>query len=314
MKCFISETEFHITEPTVVSIGKFDGRHAGHQKLLRTMLAYKETRGLKAAVFTFDLAPAVCLQGLSAQVITTDAERRAGMEAMGIDYLVEYPFTQETAKMPAETFVRKILVGQMNAKVIVAGTDCGFGYRRAGNAALLKRLSGELGYEAEIIEKEQDGGRDISSSYVKEELDRGHMEKAAVLLGRPYCISGTVVHGNHIGGPKLHRPTANLIPPAEKYLPPFGVYVSRVRLDGRYVGGITDIGRKPTVEDRDWPVGVETNLLDWSGDLYGKEIAVELLNFERSERKFDDLEELMSQLARDEEYARFYLDRHQCLC
>ncbi len=313
MICFIGQTDFHIEEPTVVSIGKFDGRHAGHQKLLQRMLAWKAERGYRTAVFTFDLPPAAKAAGLPRRVITTGAERRAGMEAAGIDYLVEYPFTEPMSHMPAETFVREILVGKMNAKAIVAGTDCGFGYQRAGDAALLKRLAGELGYEAEIIEKAQDGGRDISSSYIKEELDRGHMEKVNELLGRPYCISGTVVHGNHIGGPKLAHPTANLIPPPEKYLPPFGVYVSRLDLDGRKYGGVTNIGRKPTVEGH-WPVGAETNILDWSGDIYGRDIRVELLNYERPEQKFDSLEELKKQLERDEEYARSYLDKHRSLC
>ncbi len=313
MQCFVSETDFHITEPTVVSIGKFDGRHAGHQTLLRKMLEWKAKRGYKTAVFTFDMSPTARLEGHPRQVITTDAERRAGMEALGIDYLVEYPFTEQVSQMPPEVFVQEILVGKMNAKAVVAGTDCGFGYRRSGDAGLLRKLAGKLGYEVEIIDKVRDGDRDISSSYIKEELERGHMEKVNELLGQPYSFCGTVVHGNHIGGPRLGHPTANLIPPEEKCLPPFGVYVSRVLLDGRAVGGVTNIGRKPTVEGH-WPVGVETNLLDWEGDLYGRDIQVQLLNFERPERKFDGLEELKRQLERDEEYARSYLDNHKSLC
>lgn len=307
MRCFIGETDFHITQPTVVTIGKFDGRHAGHQKLLHRLLEWKAERGLRTAVFTFDLSPAVRLEGLTHRVITTEEERRAGMEELGIDYLVEYPFTEQVSHMPAETFVREILVGRMNAKAIVAGTDCSFGYQRRGGAELLRQMAKELGYEVEIIEKARDGARDISSSYIKEELDKGHMEKVCELLGQPYSFCGTVIHGNHIGGPKLHHPTANLIPPEEKYLPPFGVYVSRVRLDGRYFGGVTNIGRKPTVEGH-WPVGVETNLLDWEGDLYGRVIRVELLNYERSEQKFASLEELDKQLKRDEAYARSWLE------
>ncbi len=313
MRYIIGETEFHIPEPTVVTIGKFDGRHEGHRKILRRMLAIKEERGLKTAVFTFHLDASAQVPSIPRQVITTETERRAGMEAMGIDYLVEYPFTEQVSRIPAETFVREILVGKMNAKAIVAGTDCGFGYRRAGDARMLQRLAAELGYEAEIIDKVRDGERDISSTYIKEELDKGHIEKVNALLGRPYSFCGTVVHGTHIGGPLLGHPTANLIPPEEKYLPPFGVYVSRVRTDGRILGGVTNIGRKPTVEGS-WPVGVETNLLDWSGDLYGREISVQLLHFERPERKFASLEELKRQLERDEESARSYLDTHRCLC
>ncbi len=312
MKCFIGETEFHILEPTVVAIGKFDGRHTGHQKILRRMLQLRDERGWRTAVFTFGPAAGGQVPSIPRKVITTGAERRAGMESMGIDYLVEYPFTEQVSHMPAEDFLREILIAKMNAKAVVAGTDCGFGYKRSGDAKLLLRLAGELGYEAEIIDKVRDDDRDVSSSYVKEELDKGHIEKVNELLGHPYSFCGTVVRGDQIGGPKLGHPTANIVPPPEKYLPPYGVYVSRVLLDGKWYGGVTDIGEKPTFGGR--PAAVETNLLDWSGDLYGRDIQVQLLHFERPEQKFGSLGELKEQLGRDEEYARSYLDKHSSLC
>ena len=313
MKRITGETEFRIEEPAVVAVGKFDGRHKGHQKLLNRMMEWKKRCGYQTAVFTFDLSPSVKIESIPERVITTREERRQSLADMGIDYLVEYPFPEETAHMPAEEFIKKILLEKMNAKAIVAGSDCGFGYRRQGNAELLLRLAPKLGYEAEIIEKARDEQRDISSSYIKEELDAGHMEKVSLLLGEPYSVSGTVVHGNHIGGPLLDCPTANLIPPAEKYLPPFGVYVSRVHVDGACCGGMTNIGRKPTVEGH-WPVGVETLLFGWDGDLYGKKIRVELLHFERPEQKFGSLEELKKQLQYDKEYAASYLDKHKSPC
>ncbi len=313
MKCFISDTSFQIEEPTVATIGKFDGRHKGHQKLLGRMLEWKKKYGYKTTVFSFDMSPMVCLKGIRQPVITTNEERRAGMEKIGIDYLVEYPFTREVSHLPAEEFLRTILLGKMNARVIVVGTDCAFGYQRAGNAELLKRLAPELGYQVEVVVKEEDEHREISSTYVKEELDKGNIERANRLLGRPYAFHGTVVHGNHVGGPLLDFPTANLIPQPDKYLPPFGVYVSRVLADGQYYGGVTNIGRKPTVEGHA-PVGVETHLFGWDGDLYGKNIEVQLLNFERPEQKFDSMEELKAQLQRDKEYAQTYLDNHRMPC
>jgi len=314
MKCFISEADFQIGEPTVVTIGKFDGRHKGHQKLLGQMLEWKKRYGYKTAVFTFDMAPVACIEGQPQKVITTNQERRNNMEKMGIDYLVEYPFTKEVAHLSAEEFLKHILLGQMNARAIVVGTDCGFGYRRAGNAGMLKRLAPELGFELEVIEKEQDTSvhRDISSTYVKEELDRGNIEKANELLGEPYAIHGYVVHGNHLGGPILGFPTANILPPPEKYLPPFGVYVSRVFVDGRYYGGITNIGRKPTIAGEN-PVGVETFVFDLEENLYGRLIEVQLLNFERPEQKFETLDQLRQQISLDKEYGRSYLDKHKIL-
>lgn len=304
----ISDTrQFQIDEPTVATIGKFDGRHVGHQKLLGEMLKIKKESGLKTAVFSFEIVPASVTSGRKQSVITTNQERRNNLEKMGIDYLVEYPFTMEVAHMPPEDFVRNILVGQMQAQVIVAGTDCGFGYQRSGNARLLEKLAPRYGYRADIIQKAQEDHRDISSTFVREELDVGNIEKANELLGEPYAIHGTVVHGNHIGGSVLGFPTANILPPPEKHLPPFGVYVSRVRVDGACYGGVSNIGKKPTVEGIS-PVGVETYIIGFDEDLYGKNIEVQLLHFLRPEQKFSSLENLKEQIERDKQASVKYLD------
>lgn len=303
----ISDTrDFKIEEPTVVTIGKFDGRHKGHQKLLREMLAIRREYSYKTAVFTFSMAPSALIQGRFQTVITTNQERRNHMQKMGIDYLVEYPFTKEASHLPPEEFLSHILVGQMHAKAIVVGTDCGFGFQRAGDAGLLMRLSGKYGYLLRVIDKAREDNRDISSTYVKEELNRGKIEKANELLGEPYSIHGTVVHGNHIGGSVLGFPTLNILPPAEKHLPPFGVYVSRVLIEGVWYGGITNIGRKPTIEGKS-PVGVETYVFGFSREIYGEQIEVQLLNFERPERRFGSLDELKAQLLKDKEYGLKYL-------
>jgi riboflavin kinase/FMN adenylyltransferase len=311
MQVIAGTREFQIKEPTVVTIGKFDGRHKGHQKLLQRMLLLGKQKGFRTAIFTFDMAPAGVVSGKKQSLITTNAERRNNMEKTGIDYLVEYPFNQEVAQMPPEEFVERILVGQMKAQAIVAGTDCGFGYRRAGDAALLQRLAPDYGYEAVIIEKEQDEHRDISSTYIREQLDEGHIGKANELLGEPYAIHGEVVHGNHIGAPLLGFPTANLLPPPEKYLPRFGVYASRVLIDGKYYSGVSNIGAKPTITGEN-PVGVETFVLGLESgvDLYGKNIEVQLLDFERPEQKFAGLKELKARIELDKQYAAEYFERH----
>lgn len=304
---YITETKhFQINEPTVVTIGKFDGRHRGHQKLLKRMLGVKKDTGYQTAVFTFDMTPGTLVEGKKQSVITTNLERKNNLERIGIDYLVEYPFTEETAHMSPEDFVKDILAERMSARIIVVGTDCSFGYQGAGNAACLEEWKSRYGYELIVIPKEQDDNRDISSTYVREELDAGNMEKANELLGQPYAVHGTVVHGNHIGGSVLGFPTANLLPPPEKHLPAFGVYVSKVYVDGTYYGGVTNIGKKPTVSG-DSPVGVETFLYGIDEDIYGKNIEVQLLSFIRPEKKFDGLEQLKAQIGRDRDYALTYL-------
>ncbi|MEW4412911.1 riboflavin biosynthesis protein RibF [Clostridium sp. AN503] len=309
MEIITGTRDFQIQEPTVVTIGKFDGRHKGHQKLLRELLRQKEQKGLKTAVFTFAMAPSGIVSGRRQTVITTNQERRSNMAKMGMDYLVEYPFNQEVAHMTPEDFVAEVLVRQMSARAVIAGPDCSFGYKGAGNAVLLQELSAKYGFEAIIIEKEKDEQRDISSTYVREELDRGNIEKANALLGEPYTIHGTVVHGNHIGGTLLGFPTANILPPPEKHLPCFGVYVSRVLVDGKWYGGVSNIGRKPTIQGEN-PVGVETFIMGLDEDLYGKNIEVQLLNFERPEQRFGTLEELKARIEKDKEYAAEYLRTH----
>ena len=309
MRTITGTREFQIQEPTVVTIGKFDGRHKGHQKLLRRMQEIQQEYGYRTAVFTFDRAPGGVVAGTAQGLITTSQERRDNMEKMGIDYLVEYPFSQQVAHMSPEDFVRVILVGQMHARAVVAGPDCGFGYQRAGNADLLRRLAPELGYQVNIIHKEQDDHRDISSTYVREELKAGNMAKVCQLLGEPYAIHGTVVHGRHLGGSLLGFPTANILPPPEKYLPPFGVYVSRVVVDGVCYGGVSNIGCKPTIEGEN-PVGVETFILGLEEDLYGKPMEVQLLEFERPEQKFADLETLKQRIEADKQYAVAYFAKH----
>ena len=309
---YMQTDKFHIEAPAVVTIGKFDGRHRGHQKILKAMEEWKAKKGFAVAVFTFSRVPSAVVAKTVPTVITTNEERRYMMEQAGVDYLVEYPFNETTAHMAPEEFVKTVLVGQMNAHAIVVGTDCGFGYKRAGNAQLLKELAPRLGFALTIIEKAKEDNRDISSTYVKEELDQGNMEKANELLGEPYAIHGIVVHGSHIGGPVLGFPTANLLPPPEKYLPRNGVYVSRVLAGGACYGGITNIGTKPTVAG-EHPIGAETFLFGLDADLYGMPIEVQLLHFVRPEKKFASLDQLKAQLERDKEYGRAYLDNHGLL-
>lgn len=309
MKYIKDTTEFQIEEPTIVTLGKFDGRHRGHQKLLRTMKELKDSLGYPTAIFTFGMPPLSIMSGQPSTVITTNLERRFNLEKMGIDYLVEYPFSEQTRHMEPEDFVRDILAGRMGAKEIVVGPDCSFGYKGAGNTELLKQLEKPLGYRLHVIEKEKDRMRDISSSYIREELAKGDVEKANSLLGEPYSVHGEVVHGNHIGGSVLGFPTANLSPPPAKRLPRFGVYVSRVLVDGVYYRGITNIGRKPTVEGES-PVGVETYVFDMDRDIYGTVIEVQLLAFDRPEQKFSSMEELKHHIELDKVFAANYFESH----
>ncbi len=301
MRYIAGTREFQIEEETAVTLGKFDGLHRGHQKLLSEVFRFREN-GLSPAVFTFETAPGTLIGGRLQTMITTNEERRQNLERAGVSFLVEYPFNQEVARMDPEEFVAHVLVGQMRARAIVSGPDFHFGYRRGGDVALLKRLAPCFGYEVRVVEKLMDGGREISSTYIREELAAGRIEKANELLGYPYMLHGRVVHGRHLGS-TLGFPTVNLEPDLQKHLPAFGVYLSQTVIDGMVFPSLTNIGKKPTIAG-ERPAGAETYIYHLDQDLYGKWIEVRLIGFLRPEQKFSGVEELKKQVLADKETGR----------
>jgi riboflavin kinase/FMN adenylyltransferase len=260
---------------------------------------------LQSVVFTFDMPPRQTLTGeTDYQQIYTKEERHIILERMGIDVLIEYPFTREFASLSPETFVRDILVGKAGAKVVVVGTDFRFGRKRSGGIEDLERLSEELGYRLIVKDKVQDHGKDISSSRIRELIEKGMMGEVTALLGRPYSVTGPVVHGKALGR-TIQIPTANQIAEKDKLTPPNGVYVSRITIEEETFYGITNVGTKPTVEDE--PVkGVETYIFDFDRDIYDEIIEVELLHFCRPEMKFDSIEHLKVQMLKDISFGKEY--------
>ena len=303
MQIIERETAFQLHKASAAAIGKFDGIHRGHQSLLQHILEQKE-KGLQAVVFTFDPSPAVLFSGTNLPELTTKREKRKIFEELGIDVLIEFPLTYESAAMPAEQFIEEVLAGRMKAAYIAAGTDLSFGKEGKGDTALLQKYAGRYGYQTEIIEKVCLEGEEISSSYVREVVKAGDMEKAEMLIGEAYSVSGVVAHGKKLGR-RLGMPTVNLLPEKEKLLPPYGVYFSEVVFGEHIYKGITNIGYKPTVNDEK-QAGVETYLYDFAQEIYGKEITVRLFSFHRPERKFGSVEELKHQMAADIAKGRYY--------
>lgn len=307
MEIITGTTDFFLQEETAVAIGKFDGVHLGHRLLIEEILAQK-IKGRKACIFTFDTTPARLFGKKDEKELTTRDEKRRIFELMGVDILIEFPFNRETAGILPEVFIKEILCNKMRAGLIAAGTDISFGYKGEGDAALLHLLAPECGYEVRIIEKLMAEGREISSTLVREAIEKGDMQFAKRLLGSPYTVRGEVVHGNHMGH-SLGMPTMNLIPPADKLLPPNGVYYAGVLLNGIRYKGISNIGCKPTIEEAEKVMGVETYLYGFGADAYGEEIEVSLYEFKRPEQKFESLEALRKQVEKDiregEQYSRF---------
>lgn len=295
MKYIKNTTEFYIEENTVLSLGKFDGIHRGHELLLSHMAA-KKKEGLAAAIFTFDIPPSRNVLGAASKVLTTNAEKMHIFERLGVDYLIECPFTQEIRCMEAEAFIEKI-VRQLHVKCMVVGEDFRFGHQRRGDYRMLLAQEKQLGYQAIVVEKMQEDARDISSTFIREEITAGNIAKANHLLGYRYFVTGEVVHGNQFGR-TMGIPTMNQLPPEEKLLPPNGVYVTETVIGEKRYRGITNVGCKPTVGEKN-PIGVETHLFDFEEDVYGRIVTVEFLASVRSERRFSSVEELKSQLQRD---------------
>ena len=295
MKIISDTLEFAIPEETAVTLGKFDGIHKGHQKLISQVLK-KKAQGLKSVVFTFGTMPGTVLYGKGRTILTGD-ERKYHLKAMGIDYMIECPFVPEIIQMEPEVFVEEVLVKQLHAKYIAVGPDFRFGHNRKGGCALLKMLAPIYGYEVEVFEKECLEEKVISSTYVRHMLETGEMETVKNLLGYPYYVSGTVVHGHAIGR-KLGIPTINLIPDDEKMLPPNGVYLTKTLFAQGERFGITNIGVKPTISGEE-AKGIETHLFDFDGDLYDEELIVEFYAYSRGEKRFESLDALKEQLSKD---------------
>ncbi|MCM1569609.1 MAG: bifunctional riboflavin kinase/FAD synthetase [Roseburia sp.] len=296
MEIISGALDFWLEKNTAVAIGKFDGIHIGHRRLIKELLSQKD-KGLLACVFTFDPPPAVLFGQADGGELTTKEEKRRIFEELGIDILIEFPLTRESAAIEPETFVEEILVGRMRTKYIAAGADLSFGAGGRGNAGLLCGLSERYGFAVETIDKVCVRGEEVSSTCIRALLEEGNMETAAEYLGIPYRMTGKVVHGKRIGH-TLGFPTVNLVPEAEKLLPPFGVYFTKIWYKGRAYDGVSNIGCKPTVTEKRI-IGVETYLYDFSEEIYGEEITVFFHAYRRPERRFESLEALAAQLQED---------------
>lgn len=301
MQIIKSLDELNIEAQTAIALGKFDGIHIGHMKLINSILA-KRSEGLKSLVFTFDTSAVSFFSGRTIKEVTTLKEKEYIFEQLGIDYLVEYPLTKESSLVNPSDFIKDILCRGLGMKYMAAGEDVSFGAKGAGNAALLSSMADECGYELEIIDKLKYGDREVSSTYIREEIEMGHMEVVSELLGHPYSFAGVVARGKQLGR-RFGMPTMNQYPDAEKILPPFGVYYSKILYKDKWYNGITNIGIRPTLEDGEH-VSVESYLYDFDEEIYGQEIVTSLTGFKRPEMRFDSIDALKAQIGQDIEDGR----------
>jgi riboflavin kinase / FMN adenylyltransferase len=299
----IHSTFAAIAKPTAIALGNFDGVHSGHQQAIELLLAH--LGALHSTVVTFDPHPQQFFSGQPRQLLTTLPEKARCLESLGIEQLVLLPFNEYLVHLSPTEFVTKILHQELAAQQIVIGADFRFGYQRAGDADLLRKLAAAYGIETHILALKFDREQRIGSSRVRAALLEGDLLEVDRLLGRSYSISGLVVPGQQLGR-TLGFPTANIDYPPIKFLPRLGVYCVRVDTEQqRQLTAVMNIGKRPTVNGQS--TSVEVHLLNWSGDLYGQQLTIHLDKFLRPEQKFAGLPELTRQIQADCEAAQdFY--------
>lgn len=288
---------------SAVTFGKFDGLHLGHQKLIQKVQELKREKHVISLVCAFDMRPLWRANHLHKERLMTGRERIHHLDGE-VDYLLECPFTEKFRNITAENFIKDVICNRFHAKYVVVGTDFHFGKDQGGDIHMLEEYSEKYGYELVVVEKERYYDQVISSTYIRDVLKNGNLALTNYLLGYPFEINGRVERGRQLGR-TLGFPTMNVAWPEYKIVPPRGVYISEITIDGIKYPGISNIGIRPTVA-RDNKVVLESFLFHFSEDAYGRKVKVELLEFTRPEQKFENVKEMKECVDKDILYAKKY--------
>ena len=296
-------TTFTTQQPTVLTIGTFDGVHLGHQKIVERVVTIARQEGLLATVFTFFPHPRMVVQhdkGL--KLIHTLEEKKQLLQQLGVDLLVVQPFNEAFAQLTAEEFVSTILVEHLNVKKVIIGYDHRFGRNRTANIDDMRLFGKKYGFAVEEISVQEVDEVSVSSTKIREALNKGDVTTAEHYLGTPYSLTGRVVHGLKLGR-TLGYPTANIqVTEDYKLIPKDGVYAVYSYIDGRKVYGMMSIGKNPTIEGKG--ASIEVYFFDFNGDLYDQKLTIEFVQYLREEQKFATIDLLKKQLQDDETAAR----------
>ncbi|MBR1443351.1 MAG: bifunctional riboflavin kinase/FAD synthetase [Firmicutes bacterium] len=289
-------TEIEQVKESAVTLGNFDGIHKGHQKLISTVKEYAEKEGLTSIVFSFYPHPVYVLgDGKKYYSILSTEEKIHAMEKLGVDTLIQYPFTKEFAAWDTKEFF-ELLYYKVKCRVLVVGENYYFGRNRSGNYETLKKYGDIYGVKVIKINSVMDNNERVSSTRIRRCIFVKNFEEANRLLNKEYFIIGNVAQGKKIGR-KIGFPTANLVEGDEKLLPPDGVYVTKTQIGDKIYNSMTNIGKNPTLNGTERTV--ETHLFNFKDDIYGEKIKVMFLQWLRDDVKFENIEQLESQLHED---------------
>ncbi len=302
MKTINSIDNCHFSDKTIITIGTFDGVHTGHRKILEKVVSQAREAGLKSVVLTFFPHPRMVLQEKSdILLLNTIDEKVKLLEDTGIDYLIIHPFDYAFSRLTAEEFVTTVLIGKFNIQKIIIGYDHRFGRNRTANIDDLMVYGEQYGFEVEQISAEEINEIAISSTKIRAAISEGNIALANQYLGYHYFFSGTVTQGKQLGR-TLGFPTANIaVSENYKLIPGNGVYVVRSKIKGEWIGGMMNIGHRPTVNGDGQTI--EVHFLDFNSDLYGQNLEIEVLAHIRQEIKFNSLEDLQTQISKDQSFA-----------
>ena len=290
---------------TIFALGFFDGVHLGHQALLKACRELADHHGCKAGVVTFLGHPDEVVTGHKTELINTAQDRRQLLKAYGVETVVELPFDEQLMTMPWQDFYG-MLRKDYRAVGLVCGEDFRFGFRGQGSAELLGQVCAADGIPCRVIPQLIHNGTVVSSTHIRSLLSQGKIEEAESFLGHKHIFTGTVIKGQQLGR-RLGTPTANLGLPKELLCLPYGVYICRAKAEGIDCPAVTNIGIRPTVSGEN--VTIEPWLLDYEGDLYGKELTLEFCHYLRPEKKFNSLEELRREILKNGEQTRQYFKK-----
>lgn len=299
MKSFTSLDQISKTlTASAVTVGKFDGIHLGHQKLIGALRSAAKEHDLATVVVTFDRHPDVLLNPDNSKLPIIGPKLKESLIAdTGVEKLLTLPFDQELANLLPEQFVKQILVDGLKAKIVLVGEDFRFGHRGSGDVHLLRDLGQQLGFEVRVISSAEIDGQKISTSKIREYLDEGNVVAASEMLGRVHASVGMIEHGLKIGR-SIGFPTANMARDCEGYLPLDGVYAGWLCVDGQRHAAAHSVGINETFQAV--PRLVESHVLDRNDiDLYDKVVTLEFIDFIRPAAKFNGVEDLVEEINRD---------------
>lgn len=296
---------------SVVTVGTFDGVHAGHRVLIDTVRKEAAKRNARSVIVTFDPHPREIINPGDAgiKLLTTLPERCEILEELGIDILLVIPFNRDFSLLTAKEFIRDIIHKKVGVSEFVIGYDHHFGRDREGTVETLKHLGPELGFEERVVSKQEIGKETVSSTAIRKTIsEEGDMQKAAEMLQRLYRLNGMVVHGDKRGR-KLGYPTANIMPEdSRKIIPRNGIYVARVRVDGKWFGAMMSIGVRPMFDNGERII--EANLFDFDETIYAQPVQIRFIERLRNEEKFESIDVLIAQMEKDKEQSLKILDRN----